>query len=89
MVFDVLGDIMVDAGWQGQVEETVGSCTSRQRHQVCMQVGEGALIIVLPTYIGVTAEEDRETVCFSVRHLRKGDGGTLVYILSKITHTHR
>lgn len=72
MVSDVPGDIVVNAGWQGQVEEAVSFCATRQRQQVAIEVGEGTLIIILPTYVRVAAEEGSETVYFSVCHLRSG-----------------
>lgn len=69
---DVPGDTVVNAGWQGQVEEAVSFCATRQRQQVTIEVGEGTLIIILSTYVRVAAEEGSETVHFSVCHLRSG-----------------
>lgn len=54
---DVLGDVVVDSWWQGQVEETVCFGSSRQRQDVCVELGEGFLIYIFPTNVRVSAEE--------------------------------
>lgn len=56
-MLDVLGNVVVDGGWQRQVEETVCRGPSRQRQDVCVEFGEGALVSIFPTYVGVPAEE--------------------------------
>lgn len=40
VVLDVLGNIMVDCGRQSQVEETICLGSPRQRHDVCVELGE-------------------------------------------------
>ena len=57
MVLYVLGDIVVDRGWQGQVEETVCLGSTGQRLDVFVEFGEGSLISIFPTDICVPAEE--------------------------------
>lgn len=69
MVLDVLGDVVVDAGRQGEVEEAVGLAPPGQGQQVGVEVGEGTLIRVLPTDVRVTAEEHRQPLRLRVCHL--------------------
>ena len=76
MLSDVLADVVVDAGRQGQVEEAVGVRSPRQRQQVGVKSGEGALVCVLPTHVGVTAEERGQTLHLSVCHLGRGEEKT-------------
>lgn len=68
-MLDVLGDIMVDGGWQRQVEEAVGIGAARQRLDVRVESGEGRLISVLPTDVRVSAEEGGQPLHFCIRHL--------------------
>lgn len=70
-MLDVAGDVVVDRWWQSQVEEPVGLLASGQRQDVSVQFGEGALICILPTDVGVPAEEGRQTLCVCVLHLRE------------------
>ena len=67
---DVFGDVVVDTGGQSQVEEAVGLRAAGQSAQVCVQLAEGALIVILPTQVRVPAEERRETLRFSIHYLR-------------------
>ncbi len=71
-MLDVLGDVVVDAGWQGQVEEAVGLSSSRQGQQVSVQVRERGFIHVLPADVRVSAEECSEAICLRICHLNGG-----------------
>lgn len=57
MVLDVLGNIVVDGGRQGQIKETVCLGSSGQRQDVCVELGEGTLFCVFPTDVRVPLEE--------------------------------
>lgn len=56
--FEVFGHVVVDGRRQGQVEEAVGLVSSRERQDVRVKLGEGALICIFPTDVRVPAEED-------------------------------
>lgn len=68
-MLDVLRNAVVDGGRQRQVEETVGVRGPGQRHDVRVQLGEGALGVVIPTDVRVPAEEGRQPVRFGFCHL--------------------
>lgn len=69
VVLNVLGNIVVDGGWQGQVEEPVSPRASWKRLNVCVEFGERIPIYVFPTDVRVPAEEGRQPVYFCVCHL--------------------
>lgn len=71
-MFDVLGDIVVNAGRQGQVEEAIGPSSSRQGQQVSVQVSERGFIHILPADVRVSTEERSEALCLRVYHLKGG-----------------
>lgn len=71
-MFDVLGDIVVDAGRQGQVEEPVGPGSSRQGQQVSVQASERRFIHILPADVRVSTEERSEALCLGVDRLKGG-----------------
>lgn len=56
-MLDVPGNVVVDGGWQRQVEETVRLGSSGQRQDVFVESGEGTLIGIFPTDVRVPAEE--------------------------------
>lgn len=70
-MLDVLSNTVVDGGRQCQVEQTVGLRRPRQRHDVHVELREGALRCVIPADVRVPAEEDRQSVCFDFRHLSR------------------
>lgn len=70
VVLDVFSNTVVDGGRQCQVEQTVGIGRPRQRHDVCIELGEGALGCVIPADVRVPAEEGSQTVRFGFCHLR-------------------
>lgn len=71
-MFDVLGDIVVDAGRQGQVEEAVCLSSSRQGQQVSVQVGERGFVHVLPADVRVSTEERSEALRLRIYRLEGG-----------------
>lgn len=68
-MLDVLGNVVVDGGGQRQVEETVCHRPSRQRQDVCVEFGEGAVLSIVPTYVGVPAKEGCQPVGVFICHL--------------------
>ena len=68
-MLDVFSNTVVDGGRQCQVEQTVGSRGPRQRQDVCIELGEGALSCVIPADVRVPAKEGRQPVRFGFCHL--------------------
>lgn len=68
-MLDVLGNIVVDGGWQRQVEETVCLGSSGKRQDVLVEFGEGTLLSVFPADIRVPAEEGFQPLCIFIGHL--------------------
>lgn len=68
-MLDVFSNTVVDGGRQCQVEQTVGIRRPRERHDVCIELREGALSCVIPADVRVPAEEGRQPVRLSFRHL--------------------
>lgn len=77
-VLDVLSNAVVDGGRQRQVEETVCVRRPRQRHDVCVELGEGALGVVIPADVRVPAEEGRQPVRFCFCHLSGKNKKTVI-----------
>lgn len=57
MTADVRADLLVDGGWQSQVEESVGGTSSRQGGQMKTELCEGAAVVVSASDVGVLTEE--------------------------------
>lgn len=70
-MLDVFSNTVVDGGRQCQVEQTVGIRRPRQRHDVRVELGEGALRCVIPADVRVPAEEGRQPVRFDFRYLSR------------------
>lgn len=54
---DICADMLVDSGWQGQVEESVGVSSPGQRRQMSVELSERAVIVIEAAQVGVLTEE--------------------------------
>lgn len=81
-MLDVFGDLVVDGRGQRQVEEAVCVGSAGQRRDVSVEFAEGALVVVLPTDVGVPLEERRQPLRLCVCHLRQIAGTVFIHFLS-------
>lgn len=68
---DVCADMVVDGGWQSQIEQPVSVSSPRQRWQMGAELVEWISVIIPATQVGVLAEEDWETLTLSMINLRE------------------
>lgn len=69
--FDVCADMVVDCGWQSQVEEPVGLSPTRQTWQMSIELVKRAAVVIPAAQVGVLSEESWETLTLFIWDLRE------------------